>query len=211
MNMRAVCSRWWIAGLVVLSGCGMESEPAAVAQPVAETEAPQETEEAQPDSVAEQVIEAESEMNEALEASAEEEPEEEERKSPIRIVPTRPMFQDDWQDEYDDEYRYEDEYEDYDDEYYEAEDEPEDEYEGPQITDYHLKNLREQQSLYIIQDLMPVPGRLIDRYYQGRREYEVWEWRSYSKEEGETLVRIRFIDDDAWQIMINPGEYVLIR
>lgn len=209
MNMRAVWSRWWIAGLVVLSGCGMESEPTAVAQPVAETEAPQETEEAQPDSVAEQVIEAESEMNEAREASTEEEPEEEERKSPIRIVPTRPMFQDDWQDEYDDEYRYEDE--NYDDEYYEEEVEPEDGYEGPQITDYHLKNLREQQSLYIIQDLMPVPGRLIDRYYQGRREYEVWEWRSYSEEEGETLVRIRFIDDDAWQIMINPDEYVLIR
>lgn len=211
MNIRAIHSV--IAGLTcttVFLGCGSPVEQSPVAEPVNDAAA-QPPAQSEPVSVAQQVLEVEAEMNQ--ESQPLEEPQdqtetdsepEEPRKSPIRIVPTRPMFQNE-ELQYDEPYQVEYEYEDYDeDDGYETD-------EGPQITDYHLKNLREQQSLYIIRDLMPVPGRLIDRYYKGRTKYEVWEWYSYSEEKGETLVRIRFIDDDAADIMINPGPYVLMR
>lgn len=188
--------------LAFVSGCDAPVEPQGTEPPPAPAAAVQ-TEQ----SVAQRVLEMEAQMNQGPQQTTVEpgdEPVEEPRKSPIKIVPTRPMFQEEPLEESPVEPVYE-EYEQYEEEG------PIEIDEGPQITEFHLKNLREQQSLYIIRDLMPVPGVLIDRYYKGRTEYEVWEWRSYNEEDGETLVRIRFIDGDASRITINPGEYKFVR
>lgn len=200
-----------LAAAAVITGCGVQPEPANVAEE-APVEPPAVVETDRPQLVSAQVIKMETEMSGQTEEEAapedEVEPQPEPRKSPIKIVPTRPMFQDDWQDEQYDE-PYEDEYveEEFNDEGYEEE---EVDY-GPQITDYHLEHLRIHQELYMVKKLMPVPGVLIDAYTKGFDDYEVWEWRSYSEEKGETVVRIRFINDEVFQIMINPGEYMLMR
>lgn len=205
---------YWMAALLLAAGCGGESGSAPVVDSAADAQEPRHAEprNVEPDepaaSVSEQIIEREQEMAEDAPANAaDDEPEEEPRKSPIKIVPTRPMFQNDWEEESYDDYGYEDEYED---EAYEEVPESR-EAEGPSITEYHIRKLYPQQSLNIVENLMPVRGELIDRYYQGRTEYEVWEWRAPNEDGGETLVRIRFMDERAAEIAVNPDEYVLMR
>ena len=189
-----------------------ESE-SSVAEPTVEIESEMANTQTEPSapSAAERIMEIESEMaNAEMESSHETAPDQSEtRKSPIKIVPTRPMFQS------------ESEFEDPDPAYdtepagdprdERNEDEERREDAGPRITQRHINFLKEQQSLYIIQDFMPVRGVLIDEYYQGRTEYQVWEWASSDGKGGETLVRIRFMDEEAQNIAVNPGPYVLMR